>query len=89
MWFLSTHSATRAFPCKNGKARSFGTAWPPRADDPLTTLLPGYVETCAPKMLESLLLHQALANLGPAVWLMRPIPGTSSPSVAPYLHPRA
>jgi hypothetical protein len=38
--------------------------------DPLATLLPGYAEACAPKMLDSLLPLQALANLGPAVWLM-------------------
>jgi hypothetical protein len=38
--------------------------------DPLATLLPGYAETCAPKMLDCLLPLQALANLGPAVWLL-------------------
>ena len=37
--------------------------------DPLATLLPGYAETCAPKMLDCLLSLQALAKLGPAVWL--------------------
>src|SRR5260370_34787627 len=37
--------------------------------DPLATLLPGYAETCAPKMLDCLLPLQALAKLGPAVWL--------------------
>jgi hypothetical protein len=38
--------------------------------DTLATLLPGYAETCAPKMLDCLLPLQALANLGPAVWLL-------------------
>src|SRR6185436_12753895 len=38
--------------------------------DPLATLLPGYAETSAPKLLDCLLPLQALANLGPAVWLM-------------------
>ncbi|OAI50102.1 hypothetical protein AYO44_18015 [Planctomycetaceae bacterium SCGC AG-212-F19] len=38
--------------------------------DALATLLPGYAETCAPKMLDCLLPLQALANLGPAVWLL-------------------
>lgn len=38
--------------------------------DPLATLLPGYGETCAPKLLDSLLPLQALAHLGPAVWLL-------------------
>jgi hypothetical protein len=38
--------------------------------DPLATLLPGYAETCAPKMLDCLLPLQALANQGPAVWLL-------------------
>jgi len=38
--------------------------------DPLGTLLPGYAETCAPKMLDCLLPLQALANQGPAVWLL-------------------
>jgi AAA domain len=38
--------------------------------DPLATLLPGYAETCAPKLLDCLLPLQALANLGPAVWLL-------------------
>jgi hypothetical protein len=38
--------------------------------DALATLLPGYAETCAPKMLDCLLQLQALANLGPAVWLL-------------------
>ena len=38
--------------------------------DALATLLPGYAETCAPKMLDCLLPLQSLANLGPAVWLL-------------------
>jgi hypothetical protein len=38
--------------------------------DPLATLLPGYAETCAPKMLDCLLPLQSLANLGLAVWLL-------------------
>lgn len=38
--------------------------------DALAALLPGYAETCAPKMLDCLLPLQALANLGPAVWLL-------------------
>jgi hypothetical protein len=38
--------------------------------DPLATLLPGYAETTAPKMLDCLLPLQALANLGPAIWLL-------------------
>jgi len=38
--------------------------------DTLAKLLPGYAETCAPKMLDCLLPLQALANLGPAVWLL-------------------
>ncbi len=38
--------------------------------DALATLLPGYAETCAPKLLDCLLPLQALANLGPAVWLL-------------------
>ncbi len=38
--------------------------------DPLATLLPGYAETCAPKLIDCLLPAQSLANLGPAVWLM-------------------
>ena len=38
--------------------------------DALATLLPGYAETCAPKMLDCLLPLQALANVGPAVWLL-------------------
>jgi hypothetical protein len=38
--------------------------------DALATLLPGYAETCAPKLLDCLLPLQALANLGTAVWLM-------------------
>jgi RecA-family ATPase len=38
--------------------------------DALATLLPGYAETCAPKMLDCLLPLQALANLGPAIWLL-------------------
>ena len=36
--------------------------------DALATLLPGYAETCAPKMLDCLLPLQALANLGSGVW---------------------
>ena len=38
--------------------------------DALATLLPGYAETCAPKLLDCLLPLQALANRGPGVWLM-------------------
>jgi hypothetical protein len=38
--------------------------------DALATLLPGYAETCAPKLLDCLLPLQALATLGPAVWLL-------------------
>jgi hypothetical protein len=38
--------------------------------DALATLLPGYAETCAPKLLDCLLPIQALANQGPAVWLL-------------------
>ncbi|HEV3203609.1 MAG TPA: AAA family ATPase, partial [Gemmataceae bacterium] len=38
--------------------------------DALATLLPGYAETCAPKMLDCLLPLQALANEGPALWLV-------------------
>ena len=38
--------------------------------DALATLLPGYAETCAPKLLDCLLPLQALANQGPAVWLL-------------------
>src|SRR5439155_4173994 len=38
--------------------------------DALATLLPGYTETSAPKMLDCLLPLQALANLGLAVWLL-------------------
>lgn len=38
--------------------------------DSLALLLPGYAETCAPKLLDCLLPLQALAGLGPAVWLM-------------------
>jgi hypothetical protein len=38
--------------------------------DALATLLPGYAETSAPKMLDCLLPLQALANHGPAVWLL-------------------
>ena len=38
--------------------------------DALAALLPGYAETCAPKMFDCLLPLQALANLGPAVWLL-------------------
>jgi hypothetical protein len=36
----------------------------------LAALLPGYAETCAPKMLDCLLPLQALANRGPALWLL-------------------
>jgi hypothetical protein len=38
--------------------------------DALATLLPGYAETCAPKLLDCLLPLQDLANLGPAVWIL-------------------
>jgi len=38
--------------------------------DTLATLLPGYAESYAPKMLDCLLPLQALANLGPAIWLL-------------------
>src|SRR5258708_7474966 len=38
--------------------------------DALATLLPGYAETCAPKMLDCLLPLQALASRGPALWLL-------------------
>jgi hypothetical protein len=38
--------------------------------DALATLLPGQAETCAPKMLDCLLPLQALANRGPALWLL-------------------
>src|SRR5262249_38293675 len=38
--------------------------------DALATLLPGYAENYAPKLLDCLLPLQELANLGPAVWLM-------------------
>jgi hypothetical protein len=38
--------------------------------DPLARLLPGYAETSAPKLLDCLLPLQALASLGPAVWLV-------------------
>ena len=38
--------------------------------DALATLLPGYAETCAPKLLDCLLPVQALADLGPAVWML-------------------
>jgi len=38
--------------------------------DTLATLLPGYAETCAPKLLGCLLPLQALANRGPALWLL-------------------
>jgi hypothetical protein len=38
--------------------------------DALAALLPGYAETCAPKMLDCLLPLQALANQGLAVWLL-------------------
>src|SRR4029077_7302759 len=34
------------------------------------SLRPGYAETCAPKLLDCLLPLQALATLGPAVWLL-------------------
>jgi hypothetical protein len=47
--------------------------------DPLQTLLPGYVETCAPKLLDCLLPLQNLATLGPAVWLLHhPAKGPSA-----------
>src|SRR5262249_24185975 len=36
--------------------------------DALATLLPGYAETCAPKLLDCLLPLQALASRGPALW---------------------
>src|SRR5258708_6386264 len=39
------------------------------AIDTLATLLPGYAETCAPKLLDCLLPLQALAHAGPAVLL--------------------
>ena len=38
--------------------------------DALATLLPGHAETYAAKMLDCLLPLQALANRGPAVWLL-------------------
>ena len=38
--------------------------------DALATLLPGYAETCAPKLLDCLLPLQALADRGPALWLL-------------------
>jgi hypothetical protein len=38
--------------------------------DALAALLPGYAETCAPKLLDCLLPVQALAAAGPAVWLL-------------------
>jgi hypothetical protein len=38
--------------------------------DALATLLPGYAETSAPKMLDCLLPLQALANRGTALWLL-------------------
>jgi hypothetical protein len=38
--------------------------------DALAALLPGYAETCAPKMLDCLLPLQALANQGLAAWLL-------------------
>lgn len=38
--------------------------------DALAALLPGYAESCGPKMLDCLLPLQALANQGPAVWLL-------------------
>jgi hypothetical protein len=45
--------------------------------DALAALLPGYAETCAPKLLDCLLPLQALAGRGPAMWLMHhPAKGT-------------
>jgi hypothetical protein len=38
--------------------------------DTLATLLPGHAEASAPKLLDCLLPLQALANQGPAVWLL-------------------
>ncbi len=38
--------------------------------DALAPLLPGYAETCAPKLLDCTLPLQALANQGPAAWLL-------------------
>jgi hypothetical protein len=38
--------------------------------DALATLLPGHAEACAPKLLDCLLPLQALANRGPALWLL-------------------
>ncbi len=38
--------------------------------DALAALLPGYAETCAPRMLDCLLPLQALANRGPALWML-------------------
>jgi hypothetical protein len=38
--------------------------------DTLAPLLPGPAETCAPKLLDCLLPLQALANRGPALWLL-------------------
>jgi hypothetical protein len=38
--------------------------------DALAALLPGYAESCGPKLLDCLLPLQALAQDGPAVWLL-------------------
>src|SRR5262249_23080860 len=38
--------------------------------DALAALLPGYAETCAPQLLDCLLPLQALAQQGPALWLL-------------------
>jgi hypothetical protein len=38
--------------------------------DPLAPLLPGYAEICGPQLLDCLYPLQALANQGPAVWLL-------------------
>lgn len=38
--------------------------------DALAALLPGYAETCGPKLLDCLMPVQALAAQGPAVWLL-------------------
>jgi hypothetical protein len=38
--------------------------------DALAGLLPGYAETCAPKLLDCLLPLQVLASRGPALWLL-------------------
>jgi hypothetical protein len=38
--------------------------------DALATLLPGHAETSGPKLLDCLMPLQALANRGPALWLM-------------------